>query len=137
MKYIIIAVLSILSLTTFSKGGGGGHSSGSHSSSSHSSESHTSSTHESHGFESNVSEHIGPAHTNCRYPNGIFYSVVHNNRTNKVDTLTANSQEALNEKIKDNDSYDPILTPVLFLFVVMCFVILFYIIYLIFKNIYY
>ena len=131
MKYILIALLSILSLTTYSKGGGGGHSSSSHSSASHSS-AHESSHGTSEAPHSSYQSHsVSSTHFNV-YPNGVYWVVVHNNHLNQYDTLTAKSSDELAQKIVDNNN-DPLLYPVILSFVIIGFCIFIYLIYMIFK----
>lgn len=119
MKSILFTALCFLSLLSFAKGGGGGHSSsgGSHPSSSHSEpSSHSSSHEESVSHESISYEHMYYSSTATKtyflQPNGMYWTMLLNHHTNKMDTISASSKEGLDKKVNDlssNDSNFPLL----------------------------
>lgn len=100
MKYLLITLLTLISLNSFSKGGGGGaHASASHSSS------HSESTHASSEAHTATSEHVSSSsvtHYNT-FPNGVYWALIRNNHTHNMDTIKANSSEELTTKIEANE----------------------------------
>ena len=107
MKLILLISIMLSSFLCFSKGGGGGgshSSSGGHSLSHSESGGHESSSHESSSHESASAGHpYSPSASRTYFvqPNGIYWMLLLNNHTNKMDTIRASSKEELDNKVNE------------------------------------